>query len=109
MTIFDSSVFWPEFKEAGMLRLASTILPGCTEATEFDVRLVMPDVITANGQVSREYAIEYQHADAPTLAEGAEVLIDCTLYLVREDPFVDEEGGADGYFRKALLTRVATT
>lgn len=106
MSDFDSSLFWPAFSAAGMLREASTMLPGDVRATTFRVGFRRPDVNPITGMQSADFEIEYQYADAPTLAEGAEVLIDGVLYRVRQAPEVRINGGADGYFRCAYLTRV---
>lgn len=100
--------FWAESKAAGFLVSASTILPGCTRPTDFDVRFGRPDANPMTGVQSSEYEIEYQHSDAPTLVEGAQVLIDETLYRVRQSPYVEPARGDDGYFRTARLTREST-
>lgn len=106
MSGFDNALFWPAFEGAGLLLAASTILPGCTKATEFKVGYRRPDVNPITGVQSADYAIEYQHADAPTLAEGAEIIVDGIMYRVRSAPEIDTQRGADGYFRCAYLTRV---
>lgn len=110
MTAWDERVFWPEFKAAGMLVEASTVLEGCDQPTTFDVRYARPDVDPFTGARSNDHTIEYQHCDAPTLQEGDEVIIQhergAILYRVRENPYVDPMGGASGYFRTAKLTRV---
>lgn len=106
MSDFDESVFWPEYKAAGMLREATTVLDGCVTVKRFDVRYQRPDVDPFTGARSSDHLIEYQHCDAPTLREGNEVIIGDVLYRVRENPYVDEASGATGFFRKAKLTRV---
>lgn len=110
MSAFEDgrAAMWPAFKDAGFLVAASTQLPGCTEPTEFDVALRKPDVNPITGVQSRDYEMEYQHADAPTLAEGAEVIVDGVMYRVRSEPTIETERGDDGYFRCAYLTRVGT-
>lgn len=116
MSDFDSGLFWPAFKATGLLLEASTVLPGCTEPTVFDVAYRRPDV-NPLGMQSADHEIEYQHEDAPTLAEGAQVIIkhrrgvlgstviDEVLYTVRQAPRVELASGADGFFRCAYLTR----
>lgn len=103
---FNSALFFPAFAAAGMLVEASTILPGCIEPTTFMVGFRKPDVNPITGMQSSDYEIDYQYADAPTLAERAEVIVDGVLYRVRQAPEVTVEKGADGFFRCAYLTRV---
>ena len=106
MTGFDDSKFYPALAAAGMLSQASTVLPGCTAPTNFYVRFHRPDVNPITGMQAAEYCIDYQHGDAPALLEGAEVIVDSRMYRVRQAPQVDLDIGADGYFRRAYLTRV---
>lgn len=114
MAGFDHSVFWPAFEAAGMLHAASTVLPGQTSPTSFKVGYRRPDVNPITGAQSADYEIEYQYADAPTLAEGAEVIVDVStdgtprnvLFRVRSEPEVDTSRGADGHWRCAYLTRI---
>lgn len=105
---FPSGRIWAALKAKGMLLEASTVLPGDAEPRTIDVRFWKPDRETGNGHVSREYEIEYQHCDAPWLAEGIDIIVDGTLYRVRTPPYINEEGGSSGYFRRALLTRLPT-
>lgn len=95
----------PALKDAGIWTEASTMLPGCTEPTIFAVGFRRPDVEPFDRARSTDYEIEYQHHDAPTLAEGAEVIVDQVLYRVRETPTVQEGRGDDGFWRVALLTK----
>lgn len=118
MSDFDDSKFYAAFAAAGFLLVAETVLPGCTEATTFNVSYRRPSVNPFTGVVSSDHEIEYQHADAPNLAEGAEVVINHTrkldavtvttrvLYRVRQQPTVEAERGLDGYWRCAYLTRL---
>lgn len=106
MSDFDSAVFWPAFAAAGMLVEASTVLPGEIRPTTFMVDFRRPDVNPITGAQSADYEIEYQFTDAPTLEEGAEVIVAGALYRVRQAPAVRAERGADGFFRCAYLTRV---
>jgi len=97
---------WPAFAAAGVLLEASTVLPGRTSATTFQVAYRRPDFDPISGMQSADYAIQYQQKDAPTLVEGAEVLVGGCLYVVREPPRVDSEHGGDGFWKVAQLTRV---
>jgi len=118
MSAFDPGKFWPAFEKAGFLLEASTQLPGCTSATTFLVGYKRIDVDPLTGMRSADHEIEYQHEDAPTLAEGCEVLIqhkrgvldstvlDPVLYKVRDKPRVKEGSGSAGFFRCAYLTRL---
>lgn len=129
---FDASVFWPAFRDVGMLKLATVapsgglyIEPGywqpgyCGAEGELDayVGYVEPDRERFGGGArSKEYEIEYQASELPDLAEGDIVTIwsddtktQGTEYKVREAPFVhgDEHGGGeDGTFKRALLTKI---
>lgn len=103
----DDALFWPEFKRAGMLDEARTILPGCTSETVFDVRFGRPDVNQITGMQSSDYEIEFQYDDAPTLREGAQVIIGGAMFKVRAAPFVDPQRGDTGHFRTAYLTKEA--
>jgi hypothetical protein len=118
MSDFDDSVFYPAFADAGFLLHAETVLPGCTAPTTFHVSYRRPSINPMTGVVSSDHEIEYQHHDAPTLAEGAEVILNHTrkldgvtvttrvLYRVRQSPTNDPGSGADGYWRSAFLTRI---
>jgi hypothetical protein len=100
--------FWPAFKRVGMLTTVQVLLPGCTEAKNLDVDWSEPELDLMTGMRSRDYTIEYQYADAPTLAEDCQVLKDGALYRVREAPFIPADAVQvnTGYFRRALLTKV---
>lgn len=69
-----------------------------------------PDMLTNAAAQSTDWEIEYVATDAPLLAEGDEVEIEEVVYRVRRAPYVSAggEGGVDGTFMRALLTRVAT-
>ena len=108
MIPFPYDVFWTAAEAVGMLKEASTILPGCTEPKGFLVRFRQPDFNPLAGVRSRDFEIEFQYHDVPTLKEAAEVIVDGVLYRVREDPFIDAERDSSGYFRTALLTRIGT-
>lgn len=64
------------------------------------------DMLTA--RQSKEFEIEFVATDAPLLREGDEVEVGGTRYTVRRAPFVSGagEGGIDGTFRRAVLTRI---
>lgn len=98
--------FWPAAKLTGMLD-AMTLLDE-TPPRDIDVAFTMPDTTRNNGTRSRDFKIEYVHADAPDLRQGARVSIDGTDYTVREKPYVPENpqqiNGGDGYWRQALLS-----
>lgn len=106
MSDFDPSVFWPEFKAAGMLTTATVTSDGDT--FDVDVGFSMPDQERLGGRgLSRDYEIEYQHEDAPDLDEGDGVVINGVSYRVRQPPYIPHPGNAaDGFFRCALLTKV---
>jgi hypothetical protein len=97
---------WDALSGSGMHVECSTVLPGSTEATEFHGKFDMPDVNPLTGMRSADFRIDYRYSDAPTLLEGAEIIVDGVMYRVRQDPEIDAERGADGYFRCAYLTRV---
>lgn len=105
---WNQEVFWPTFKRAGMLTTVQVLLPGCTDLKNVDVDWSEPDLDLTTGMRSRDYIIEYQLADMPTLAEGSQIVKDGVLYRVRESPFVpaDPVEGNTGFFRRALLTRL---
>ncbi len=96
------------FIATGLWVPMSTVLPGCTEPTTFYGDFRRPDVDFGSGSRSTDFEIHYVHGDAATLKEDAEVIVADVLYRLREDPFVDPDRGADGYFRSAILTRVPT-
>jgi hypothetical protein len=102
--------FWPAFEAAGMLVRAEFALPDCPAPVPVLVTFRQPDDELGSGSRSREYSIEYQHADLPGLDEGAQCVIDGTLYRVRERPKVpNDRNSASGFFRRALLSRVEPT
>lgn len=104
--MFDPSVFFPAFKAAGMLCVATD------GDGDFDVDYRRPGRVLASGAISNEHEIEYQSADR-VLAEGdALSLVDPSgdalgNFKVRGAPFIPELGNAaDGTFYCALLTKV---
>lgn len=106
MAAFDPSVFWPEFKDAGMLSSARVFSAG--SSFEIDVGFSQPDVDRfGGGAVSRDYEVEFQWSDAPDLAEGDRLVIDNIQYVVRQAPRITQPGNAaDGFFRTVILTKV---
>lgn len=98
---FDASLFWPAFRDAGLL------VEAAIGTTTIDVGFTRPDQLRLDGITrSTEYQIEYLAADAPDLAEGDDVTIGADAYRVRETPRVSDEPGADGTWRIATLTKV---
>ncbi len=88
-----------------MLATASVLYQGEAEPIEpVYVGFSQPDMQDFAGQQSKQYVMEYLHSDLPDLAEGDQVIIDNSAYIVRQPPTVNEEGGANGTFRKVLLT-----
>jgi hypothetical protein len=106
--MFTDDRFWPAFKRAGMLTAVQVLLPGCTDLKNLDVAWAEPELDLMTGMRSRDYTIEYQYADAPTLSEGCQVVKGGVLYRVRVEPYIpaDEREVNTGYYRRALLTRV---
>jgi hypothetical protein len=105
MSAWDEAVFWPAMLEAGMLKLARVALPNCPAETRAYVKFQRPDEIVMAGlSLSTEYAMQYQHADLPTLQEDVELVVDSQKYRVRSHPIVPPNG--TGFFRIAPLTRV---
>lgn len=103
MDAWNQSVFWDAFADAGLLVDAS--LP----TGVIKVGFARPDTLRMDGLTrSTDYEIEYQHADAPGLAEGDAVEIGGSSYRVRETPHVTDNPaqGSDGTWRRALLTKV---
>lgn len=108
-------VFWAADKAAGMLDPALVKQSGRPAAT-VDVKLIQPHGRGFDGAVlSQDFEIKYRRDDLPNLSEGDPVsfldedgvVIRSKRFRVREAPFVpDEERGASGYFKRALLTRV---
>ena len=109
MADYDESVYWPHFKRAGMLTPVQWLKQGTAGPVAGDVLFRSPDAVLLSGYVSREYAMEYRHADFPTLLEGDQVLLgaapDELRFRVREDPTI-ADGNPSGFFRIAILTRV---
>ena len=115
MNDFDTSVFWPAFKDAGMLKRVS-VKPRAGGATLFgDVLLRMPDRPAGTNAQSREYEIEYQVADFPKLAEGDVLQVldsdDAPVagmkFKVRRAAYVSDRplDGDDGTYQQAQLTK----
>lgn len=110
MGAWDESVFWPAMKAAGMLVKARVLVEGMTETVCADVDFQKPDFDFVTGSRSREYRMEFQAKDLPTLGEGDQVQITepdgtVTTFLVREEPYVPETQPS-GFFLRALLTKV---
>jgi hypothetical protein len=109
MSDWDESVFWPALKDAGMLVEGRFALPNCNKATTAFVAYEEPDVELLNGTLSKQYQIEYQVEDLPTLVEGVECILvldsGCAKFVVRDAARVPEEQSS-GRFRRALLTKV---
>lgn len=104
---FGASLLWAAFSDEGMLYSAQITSGGSTFSA--NVGFTRPDTLRLDGMTrSTDYEIEYQAADAPTLAEGDSVAIDGTSYRVRSAPFVSDIAaqGMDGTWRRALLTKV---
>jgi hypothetical protein len=106
---FDEAKFWPAMKKAGMLTRGRFALPGCPVETVAYVDYIEPDFEVVDGALSKQYRIEYQVEDLPTLAEGVRCVLELTegevLFRVRESPIVPD-GQPTGFFRTVLLTRV---
>lgn len=92
-------------KGAGLTVAATITSNGATD--DYDVGFVQPDAQRLDSMaLSREYEIEMLDPDdCPTLAAGDGVVIDGVSYRVRQATY-NGEPGADGYYRKALLTKV---
>jgi hypothetical protein len=112
---FDRSVFWPAFKEAGMLRSVSVKQSG-KQAVTVDVKYEQPTQRIFGQQASQDLTIQYQAADLPYLKEDDPVTfldaagapIRTERFKVREAPYVSANAGEDrsGYFKYALLTQI---
>lgn len=102
---WDERNFWPAFEQAEMLVDAVVAMTGCPRELPVKVLLQRPDVQLVAGALSTDWMIEYQVADLPNLSESDELVINDTLYRVRQAPVVDD-GANSGYFRRALLTQV---
>lgn len=99
---FDSSVFWPAFKQAGMLDEA-VHQPVGGPAVAFDVSFARPDQVVLDGMVhSTDYSIEYQGADIG-LQRGYVLQLAGGTYKVRQTPTAK----GDGTFYVAALEKVA--
>lgn len=97
--------------DAGFLLVATVRPVDCgVKPYAMDVGFERPDMLTNAAAQSTDWEIEYVATDAPLLAEGDEVEIEEIVYRVRRAPYVSAggEGGVDGTFMRALLTRVAT-
>lgn len=113
---FDTSVFWPAFKDAGMLKRIS-VKPRAGGATLYgDVLWRSPDQPAGAHSQSREYEIEYQVADFPKLKEGDTVQLldedDAPIsgmkFAVRRPAYVSDRplDGDDGTYQQAQLTKL---
>ena len=99
---FDTSVFWPAFKQAGMLDVAS-YQPPIGQAIDFDVGFKRPDQVVLDGMVhTTDYSIEYL-ASAVELKRGFIIAVAGVQYKVRQTPMAN----GDGEFVTALLEKVA--
>lgn len=101
---------WEISARLGMLRDCTFLQPGGGVPKTVKVRWCEPDETFMSGARSKQYEIEYLATDMPHLAEGDALSVEdrpgCkTDFYVREAPFVDPEGGEDGTYRRALLTR----
>lgn len=98
---FGADVFWPAFKDAGMLEVA-VHQPLNGVAVSFDVGFSRPDNIVLDGMVhTTDYSIEYQAADVG-LKRGDVLRILGVDYKVRQTP----KAKADGSFFIAILDEV---
>jgi len=110
MPIWNEAVFWPTFKAVGFLSKARVLVEGSSEPVCVDVDYHKPDFDMVTGMRSREYTMEYQTDDLPTLGEGDQVEIEETngtvsMFVVREEPAVMPPNPT-GFFSKAILTKV---
>lgn len=114
---FDTTVLWPVFKSAGMLRRVSIKPRLGGAATLGDVGYREPSVLKIDGMaISQEHRIEYQATDFPKLGEGDTVTfldendqpIAGLKFKVRAPSYVSENelDANDGTYRMALLTRL---
>jgi len=98
---FDGALFWPAFKDAGMLDVA-TARPTDAPPFDFDVGFKRPDQVVLDGMVhTTDYSIEYQAVDAQ-LRRGDIVAVDGIDYKVRQAP----KANRDGRFIIALLEEI---
>ncbi|NML62265.1 hypothetical protein HHL21_14505 [Massilia sp. RP-1-19] len=99
---FSAAVFWPAFKQAGMLDEA-VYQSDTGPAIEFDVSFSRPDQVVLDGMVhNTDYSIEYQRGDID-LKRGYVVRIDGEDYKVRQTPVAK----GDGTFVVASLEKVS--
>jgi hypothetical protein len=105
----DTARFFAAFARHGLLRVANYTPPETGIPIETNVGYIEPyrrylGATTA----SKDYEIEYAHAAMPNLAEGHTITVGGVTFRVRETPFVPEfdREGADGTWRRALLTKV---
>lgn len=103
--MWNEAVFWPAFKDAGMLVLAHVVYAGSDRVLDRWVGFSKTDIDPVTMVRTSDFPMEFQHGDLPELAEGDQVEIDDVLYRVRELPRV-EGATATGFFRIAKLTRV---
>lgn len=107
---WNEAVFWPAFEAAGMLVDAQVLFAGTDVPIAAKVSFCAPTVNPMTGVQSYDYEVEYQHADWPELDEADQVIVEGGvyqgLYRVRQAPRT-EGLEATGFFRKALLTKVA--
>jgi hypothetical protein len=88
---FGADVFWPAFKQAGMLDVA-VYQPPNGVAVPFDVGFSRPDQVVLDGMVhTTDYSIEYQAADIE-LQRGYVLRIDGVDYKVRQKPQAKDDG-----------------
>jgi hypothetical protein len=98
---FGADVFWPAFKQAGMLDEA-VYQPAVGPAVPFDVGFNRPDQVVLDGMVhTTDYSIEYQRADIE-LQRGYMLQIAGSSYKVRQTP----SAKGDGTFYVAALEEV---
>jgi hypothetical protein len=107
--------FWAENKTAGFLDRAQVKQSGKPVVT-VDVKYIGPHERRFDGAVlSQQHEMKYRRDDLPFLSEGdpvsfldsAGAVIRAKRFRVREAPYVpDEQRGASGYFRWALLTQI---
>jgi hypothetical protein len=88
---FGADVFWPAFKQAGMLDVA-VYQPLNGVAVPFAVGFNRPDQVVLDGMVhTTDYSIEYQAADIE-LQRGYVLRIDGVDYKVRQTPAAKGDG-----------------
>jgi hypothetical protein len=96
-----ADVFFPAFKNAGML-VEAVLTPPAGAQVAFDVDFRRPDQVLLDGMVhSTGYSIEYQAADV-TLKFGDILTLDGGAYKVNQPP----SAKGDGYFVIAQLEKV---